>query len=89
MRTASPEERIVLDFLQGKPDWFEQSSPAKIQDVIDKSGLFRSRSAHLVRIDANGNSKEQVLDEMQMLRLCDARNADLGKGSVIDKGMTT
>lgn len=83
-RLASYEEEIVDNFLsEDKLDLLDASSPQKFQSFTDKTLTIYKKSASIVKIEVKSIDKELVLTDMEMLRLMDARNADIGKSSVL------
>ena len=89
-RLASYEEEIVDNFLsEDKLDLLDASSPQKFQSFTDKSLPLYKKSASIVKIEVKSIDKELVLTDMEMLRLMDARNADIGKSSVLHQPYMT
>ncbi len=89
-RPASYEEEIVENFLsQENLDLFDTNSPKKLQSFTDKSLPKYRKSASIVKIEVKSIDKELVLTDMEMLRLMDARNADIGKSSVLHQPSMT
>lgn len=83
-RPASYEEEIVDNFLsQEKLELLITNSPKKLQSFTDNSLPKYKKSASIIKIEVKSIDKELVLTDMEMLRLMDARNADIGKSSVL------
>jgi hypothetical protein len=91
LRRASHEEQMVQNFIsQDTFEHFDESSPRKLQQFADKSRFYRKKPATAVKIKTKTLDKEVVLNDMEILRIYDAKSADIGRGSVLnDASMTS